>query len=130
MNLMARSLLIALFCPLLASNPATASDDGALVTFGCDEVVVVGRVKTTALDDVTSKGDVLGVGRYSMRVAIKRVLRGKETRRVVQASAYAEAQMREGVDFWLVLAPASDGGYVIREGNLTRIPYRLAPACE
>jgi len=91
--------------------------------------VVVGRVRTVGYADLTQESDLLGHGRYSMQLTIKKVLRGKEARRVVSAAGYSHGQMREDADFWMILGRARDGGYVIRTANLTRIPYRLAREC-
>jgi hypothetical protein len=124
-----RPIITALALFLAPASRASASNEDGPVTYGCDEVVVVGRVKTIAYTDATGEGGLLGRGRYDMRVDIKRVLRGRETRRVVPANAVAHGQMREDIDFWLVLTPATDGGYVIRIGNLARHPYKLAQTC-
>jgi len=105
-----------------------AADDGP-VAYRCDEVVVIGRVRTFQATDVTGPGDLLGSSRYDMRVSIKRVLRGKEARRVVPAHGVSHGQMREDVDVWLVLTPDAQGGYVVRTGNITSAPYRLASRC-
>lgn len=129
MAMMLRPMIAALALFLAGASPVNASDEDGPVTYGCDEVVVLGRVKTIAYTDLAQEGDLLGHGRYDMRVSIKRVLRGKETRRVVPAKAYAHGQMRENVDFRLVLTPASDGGYVVRTGNRTSHPYKLAATC-
>jgi len=118
------------FLPVLVgAGYASTPDSNEPVTYGCDEVVVVGRVKTVAYTDLTSSGDVLGHGRYDIQLRIKRVLRGEEARRVVPVSGLSHSQIREDADLWFVLTPANDGGYVIRTGNLTRFPYALAPNC-
>ena len=127
--MMLRSLL-ALFALLVVNvrHGNAANEDGP-ISYGCDEVVVIGRVQTVNYADLTSADDLLGSGRYDVRVSIKRVLRGKEGRRVVPAHVLSHGQMREDIDFWLVLTPEPEGGYVIRSGNLTSAPYRLASRC-
>ncbi len=129
MATMHSSVIAALALLLAGAGRATASDEDGPVTYGCNDVVVVGRVKTIGYTSQTQEGDLLGHGRYDMKVSIKRVLRGRETRHVVPANGFAHGQMRENVDFWLVLTPAADGGYVIRRGNLARHPYMLAATC-
>jgi hypothetical protein len=128
MKRMVQLALMALVWLPAAGGKAMASDDVTPIAYGCNEVVVVGRSHTIGVEAPSSEGDFLGHGRYAMQVTIKRVLRGKETRRVVPASGYSHGQMREDVDFWMVLVPAPSG-YVVRTANLASIPYRLAPAC-
>jgi hypothetical protein len=129
MATMLGSMIAALALFMADGSSTTVSGKEDLVTYGCDDVVVVGRVKTIAYADLTQEDDLLGHGRYDMRVSVKRVLRGKETRRIIPASAFAHGQMRQDVDFWLVLRPVPGGGYVIRTGNLMRHPYKLAQTC-
>lgn len=107
-----------------------ARDKSAPIDYGCDDIVVVGRIKTTGYTDMTRQDNLLGSGRYDMQVRIGRVLRGKEPRRIVSVSGYSHGQMRENSDFWLVLTPAPDGRYTIRTANLARIPYSLAGRCK
>lgn len=122
-----RSILLGLMGLLSTASPSLGAEP---ITYGCDELVVVGRVRTVGYTDLTTKDDVLGHGRYSMEVAVKRVLRGRETRRVLPVVGYSHGQMRDDADFWLVLAHTEDGSYSVRTGNLTRIPYKLAQKCE
>ena len=119
-------LIVAL---LLFSGDVTASSLEP-IPYACDEVVVVGRVRTVAYTDPTQDDDLLGHGSYSMQVRIKKVLRGKELRRVVPATGFSHAQMREDADFWMVLGRMNDDSYVIRTANLTRFPFRLARECD
>jgi hypothetical protein len=129
MKMIRHSLLALLALLGLGVRPGTAAEDSGRVAYRCDEVVVIGRVRTIQSTDVTGPGDLPGSSRYDMRVSIKRVLRGKEARRLVPAHGVSHGQMREDVDFWLVLTPAPQGGYVIRTGNLAGGPFRLAPRC-
>lgn len=116
-------------CLLLSSCAAMDADHDGPIAYACNEVVVVGRVHTIGAEDASAEGDLLGHGIYSMQITVKRVLRGEERRRVLPASGYSHSPMRQDADFWMVLVPAPDGGYMIRTANLTRLPYRLAPAC-
>lgn len=129
MKTIALALLVYLLPVLVGAGNASTPDGNQPVAYRCDEVVVVGRVKTVAYTDLTHGGDVLGHGRYDMRLRIKRVLRGNETRRVVPVSGFSHGQLREDADLWFVLTPTNDGAYVIRTGNLTSIPYQLASKC-
>jgi hypothetical protein len=119
---------IALCGLLLCGGQALAADDEQRVDYHCSEVVAVGRIKTLNYTDLSEPGDVLGHGRWDVEISIKHILYGRETRRIVSASAYGHGQLRGDADFWIVLAP-SPKGYEIRTANLTRIPYHLARSC-
>ena len=109
---------------------ASQSLGAGLITYHCDELVVVGRLRAVSYADRTAKDDILGHGQYSMEVAVKRVLYGRENRRVLPVLIHAHGQMRDDADFWLVLTRGANGSYSVRAANLTHIPYKLAPKCE
>jgi hypothetical protein len=66
-----------------------------------------------------------------MGVKIKRVVHGKEARSVVPAQAVAHAQIRDDIDFLMVLRPAEQGSYVLTSAAIwkDRPRPRLALAC-
>ncbi len=130
MRKMSRSLAPALAIFVAGAGTSYAEKSDGPITYGCEEVVVIGRVKTNDYTELTGPQDMLGHGRYDMTVNIKRVLRGKETRRAVPAASFAHSEMREDVDFWLILTPSTHDGYVIRTGDLTGFPYKLAARCQ
>jgi len=108
---------------------ADASDRRETLTYGCDEVVLVGRITTVSEIDASQPGDILGRSRYEMKVRVKQVLRGPERRQIVPLVEIAHNQMRSDVDFWMILTKRADGAYVMRSANVTSIPYKLAPHC-
>jgi hypothetical protein len=100
--------------------------EAEVVSHGCNDVVVIGRVKTVdgiVLDDWLS--------RFSVRVTIKRVLRGRESRRVVPANRIAHGQLVDDRDFLLALSPAG-GGYTLERATLWDVRPRpvIADPCE
>jgi hypothetical protein len=107
---------------------ATAAEEGSLA-YRCDEVVVVGRARVVKEEALPQGEALLGRSRFMLEIAIARVLRGLETRPTVLATVEAHGRMREGADFWMVLAPGADGIYRLRSANLTSLPYTVAAAC-
>ena len=125
-----RRWLLVPFALLALGNPTVNAAGGeSTISYGCDEVVAIGRVTTAKYTDLTAKEDALGHGRYDMKLAIKRVVRGNEKRRVVPIVGFSHAEMRNDADFWMILTPTTGGAYLIRSANLTRIPYKLARTC-
>jgi hypothetical protein len=122
--------MISAFICLSLGGTAAAMERGETISYGCNEVVAIGRVKTLNYTDLTTEDDLLGRGRFSTQITIKRLLRGDEPRRVVPASRIAHGQLREDHDFLLVLTPAEDQEYVLRTGSLWQEPRPvLAESC-
>lgn len=106
------------------------SDENSIISYYCDEVVVVGRTKSLGFFDTTEEAAILGRSVFDIEVTIKRVLYGNEPRSVIRAYGVAHAQLREDKDFAFVLTPR-DEGYEIRSGYLWIgwLKPRLADNC-
>lgn len=115
--------------PLL-SVPTQAADDAATVAYGCDDLVVVGRVRTLSYTDLSEEGDVLGHGRFALHVHVTRRLRGRPPGRYLAASRIGHSRLRHDRSFLMVLSPAADG-YEIEEPHLWYSAWRpsIAPRC-
>lgn len=86
--------------------------------YGCDDLVAVGRVVTTTETSIAEGGDLSNWhSRRQLRVRIKRVLYGSETRRVVPARAISHARIRDDRDFLVVLSPV-DAEYEVQTAVL------------
>lgn len=120
-----RTLCLGLALVLLGSSPTAAETVSLTQPFGCEELVVVGRVETVSEKELP--GDILGMSRYDMRVRIKRVLHGDLRRRTVLAGGVSHGSMREDVDFWMILTPMNEGAYFIRAAGLARDLKRRPP---
>lgn len=99
--------------------------------YGCGDVVALGRIETTSYEDLTTADDILVRGRFSLRVTIKRVLRGREDRKIVSASRIAHGQLVSNRNFLMVLSPIANGGYSLTRAVLWRSRPRplLAEQC-
>lgn len=112
---------------LLASGCATGAPD--IVEYGCSDLVAIVRIETADEMEAQPLDAPPASDAYFMQLRIKRVLRGQEPRRVVPAVAGGHAQLRQDVDFWMVLRPEPNGGYSVMSANGARHPYSLAPTC-
>ncbi|MGD9812759.1 MAG: hypothetical protein AB7U35_15750 [Sphingobium sp.] len=98
--------------------------------FGCGDVAVVGRIKTLGETAVQGSGPLPNwQSPYQLEVQIKRVVRGRERRRVVPATAIAHAQIRDDRDFLIVLTPDGKGGYSLATASLWQYRPKLSSSC-
>jgi hypothetical protein len=106
---------------LLSAQPfaaAYARDYQAVtVEYGCQDVVVIGRIRTLSYTDLTTSDDILGHGQFSMRVDVKRLVRGRLPQRSVAVSRIAHGQLRNDRDFLVVMSPA-EGEYTLKSAAL------------
>jgi hypothetical protein len=117
---MAFLLLIA-----IAAAPFTAQSDVASpVRYGCDDLVVIGRMKNVSFTPTPDKNDLLGHGKVEFDVLVDQRLRGLDTRRRVRVSTIAHVGMNEDHEFVLVLSPDVRGdGYHLEDVRV----WQLAP---
>ncbi len=115
-----------------AAAPATAGsfapDD--ILAFGCNDLVVIGRVRNFDYTHVDIEGDILGHGWITGRIKLRKVLRGRAADRIVKVRYLSHAQMREDRDFVFVLRPDEDV-YIIKAAKLIEAGRRpkLANRC-
>lgn len=90
-------LSLALMASALSScATVNGGEAGGPVLYGCSDLVVVGRISTTSGYRIPDNDAVFPNwrSRWQLRVQIKRVIRGSETRRIVPATAISHAQIR------------------------------------
>jgi len=123
---------LALTAALFSLAAASAGQDAGVVDWRCEDVVVIGRVETIAYTDMSGPDDILGHGRFDMRIRVKRNLRGGETPPTLAVSRIAHGQLRQDLDFLLVLTPgADDAPYVLQSAAVwgARPRPKLADRC-
>lgn len=109
---------MALLLPIAAAATAWLgpNETAPPVRYGCDDLVVIGRMKNVSFTPIPNKNDLLGHGRVQFDVLVRQRLRGTDTRMRVPVSAIAHAGMNEEHEFLLVLSPISRGdGYELEE---------------
>ena len=120
---------------IACAAPAQAASDDSHITYGCDDLVVVGRLNNLTYDLIEDPDDLLGHGVVNARVRIKQVLHGSAGNRV-DVRYVAHAMFIESDDFLLVLKPQKSGTYWLDSANLmddrfylNRSPPVLASRC-
>jgi hypothetical protein len=121
-------LAIALVAGSCATTSPVANQDRSL-SFGCDDLVVVGRVKNGDYHHVEIEDDILGHGWISGTLRVRRTIRGTAVPRAVPVRYFAHTYMREDRDFMFVANRADDGAYEIKAAEpMSGRPYP-APNC-
>lgn len=101
-----------------------------VMQYGCNDLVVVGRVRTLASNLIDDPRDLIGHDVWDIEVKIKRVIRGAEQRSVVPAVGVSHAQIRDDLDLLIVLSRSEVSSiYDIRTLNVWKGRSQLAATC-
>ena len=90
---------------LAIAAPVEANAAALVVTYGCDDVVVVGKMTNVSYSLIEDDNDVLGHGHIKFKVHVKQRLAGRDARRILSAATVAHGYMNEENEFLLVLRP-------------------------
>jgi hypothetical protein len=130
---MTRGGLLALGALIIAGSNATLaqatpakSDD---VAYGCNDLVVVGRLEKQDYQHVEIEDDLLGHGWITADLRVDDVVFGARRVRNLPVKYFAHTYMREDRDFVFVLRPAEDGRHLVRTARLMENDPELADHC-
>jgi hypothetical protein len=115
------------FTVLLAGCTTLDADEPPReLSYGCDDMVVIGRVATVAGTAIHEPEAALPNWRseWRLQVHVKRVVRGSERRQVISATAISHAQIRDDRDFLIVLRPNEGRTYNLRVAALWHVRPR------
>ena len=98
--------------------------------FGCNDLVVIARVKNGEWQQVEDPDDILGHGWFDATLRVRQVIKGRGSGRTMSVRYFAHTYMREDRDFMLVLSRQPDGSLVINSGQLMSARPKLAPRCD
>jgi hypothetical protein len=125
-----KRLTFALGLAMLGSSPVLSqTDDDRTLSFGCNDLVVIGRLKNGEYHAVSDPDDILGHGWVDATLLVRRVVKGVRTRPKMPVRYFAHTYMRDDRDFMLVLSPQPDGALVVRRGHLMSAHPKLAARC-
>lgn len=100
-----------------------------VMSYGCDDLVLIGRVTTVASEEIPDPRSLLGHSVWDTEITIKRIIRGAERKRTVRATGVSHAQIRDDIDMLIVLSKPEGGrGYTIQTLNVVGLS-RLADRC-
>jgi len=122
------TFLFAIFCTAsCAALPDVRAEDRTL-SFGCNDIVVIARVRNEAEEPSKSENDLLGHSWFSSTLKVKHVIKGIGVPAVLPVRYYSHAGFREDMDFMLVLK-RTERGYEITTGQLIQLRPHLAEHC-
>jgi len=127
-----RFSIISLATLLSLSACATASDaplEDRILEFGCDDVVVIGRITTRSYDQVSPEDDLLGHGWFSATIRVRRTVKGRRLPSVVPVRYYGHARFRDDREFMFVLGRTGASYDVVTAQGMAARP-RLAKSCK
>ncbi len=111
-----KSLVLMCLSLIVAACATSVDANSSIVEYGCEDVVLLGRVTSITYSDKISEEErciyttdgecITWRGRYELDITVKKVFIGDETRTTVPAFYIAHSQIRSDVDFVFVLTPA------------------------
>lgn len=122
--------LIALLSLDACATEPQASLENRMLSFSCDDVVAIGRLKNGSFQLVRSEDDLLGHGWVSATLRVRKVIKGAQLPPVLSVTYFAHTYMRDGRDFMFVLKRTLGGTYQIKTGQLMSLRPLLPSHCE
>jgi len=123
------SLMVVLMTAACASRPQVSLED-RILPFGCNDIVVVGRVQNGSFELDKSEDDLIGHGWILATIKVRKVVKGADIPPILPVKYFAHTYMRQDSDFMLVLERAHSGVYEIKTGQLMRLRPKLASSCD
>lgn len=130
---MAKGRLLVLGAMIIAALWATVADAKSRerddIAYGCNDLVVVGRLANQDYQHVEVEGDLLGHGWVTADVKVNDVVFGHTRARKLPVRYFAHTYMRDDRDFVFVLLPAENGRHLVRTARLVEYDPELANHC-
>lgn len=130
---MAKGRLLVLGAMIIAALWATVADAKSRerddIAYGCNDLVVVGRLVNQDYQHVEVEGDLLGHGWVTADVKVNDVVFGHTRARKLPVRYFAHTYMRDDRDFVFVLRPAENGRHLVRTARLVEYDPELANRC-
>jgi len=128
---MALLLLGFLLDPATSQRPPQMPAPAQLVSYRCNDLVVVGRFENLNYEHIDIEGDILGHGWMNARIKVSQVLAGRTERGEIRVRYFGHTYYRADRSFVLVISRARQSKGLLRSAHLidgSRRP-RLATAC-
>jgi hypothetical protein len=128
---MKATVSILLLSPMsVACASISASDEDRTLSFGCGDVVLIGRVANLDYQSVDIEDDIIGYGWITANLSVRRVVKGPRLPSSLPVKYFAHTYMREDRDFMFVLSKTEANEYRIETGQLMSLRPRLAAQCD
>ena len=108
---------------------SSESVDDRTLSYGCSDIVVVGRVENDSANQASySSDDLIGHDSFSAELRVRRVVSGSSIPASLPVKYFAHTYIRGDRDFMFVLTPV-DGGYAIATAQLMSNKPRAVRCC-
>jgi hypothetical protein len=115
----------------MAASCASLSTEGLdsrTLSYGCNDIVVIGRLKSEAVEDAYSEDDLLGHGWFNAKLHVRRIVAGVARPASFHVKYFAHTNIRNDRDFMFVLTPAN-GSFEIATARLMSAKPRATSTC-
>lgn len=122
-------LIVAALTPLCArAQPATIED--RMLSYGCEDTIVVGRIRNGDYAPVHDEEDIIGHSWIDAQIKVKRVVRGARQPSWLPIRYFAHTHIRDDRDFMFVLSGDSVAGFEIKQAQLMAVRPMIRANCE
>ncbi|MGF7170745.1 hypothetical protein FHS91_002431 [Sphingobium xanthum] len=101
-----------------------------ILPYACDDVVVIGRIKSRTYRPIEDPDDILGHGWIDADIIVRRVVKGSKLPFRLPVKYIAHVNIRSDRDFMFVLTGDRKEGFEIQIAQLMDARPRLAATCE
>lgn len=123
------SLLVLASITVACTTVSSPSEEDRNLSFGCDDIVVIGRLQNGDYEHVEIENDLLGHGWISAKLSVRRIVKGEAPSLIIPVTYFAHTYMREDRDFMFVLSKDGNGTHHVEAAQLMSARPRLAPRC-
>ena len=113
----------------VCANAQSATIEDRTLSYGCSDIVVVGRIQNGDYSSVHDDEDILGHGRIDAHIKVKRIVRGANLPSSLPIKYYAHTYMRENRDFMFVLSGNGMVGFEIKHAQLMSVRPIIPAQC-
>lgn len=129
-----RKLFFAVLAICFVNTSCSTTDEvangGSTLSFGCQDTVLVGRLKNNRdYQHVEIEDDILGHGWMTGTVRVHRIVTGAKLADSVPVRYFGHTYLREDRSFMFVLTPKADGVYQVSDQRLMSDKPRPISEC-
>ena len=127
---MRSSILIAAALTLLCARAQPATIEDRTLSYGCEDIIVVGRIRNGGYAPVHDDEDVIGHGWIDAHIKVKRLVKGAKQPSWLPIRYFAHTHIRDDRDFMFVLSGDSVAGFEIKQAQLMAVRPMIRANCE
>jgi hypothetical protein len=107
-----------------------ASIEDRTLSYGCSDIVVIGRLKNGNYTPINESEDIIGHGWIEARIEIRRSVIGRNLPLTLPVKYFTHAQIRGDKDFMFVLSGSTASGFEIKHAQLMSVRPVISAECK